>query len=189
MNLILSHRIDMDNSIRNAVEQAARRPKVRAAVGEVYAQLQREIDLRQPVCSSSGRCCRFEEFGHRLYVTTLELAAFAADRQTPPNQNWDGTGCPFQAGGLCSVHSIRPFGCRVFFCDPTASAWQNEQYERFHARIKRLHDDLDVPYHYVEWRQALILCHLAPAPATATPPPGPESALARKPLSLPQLPL
>src|SRR5689334_7182984 len=179
----------MERSLKEIVEEASRHPRVREAVADVYGLLQREINLRRPICSTSGRCCRFEDFGHRLYVTTLELAAFAADLGTDRNRTWDGTGCPFQAGGLCSVHPFRPFGCRVFFCDPTATAWQNEQYERFHARIKRLHDDLDVPYHYVEWRQALILCHLAPAPATATPPLGPESALARKPLSLPQLPL
>jgi len=53
------------------------------------------------------------------------------------------------------VHAIRPFGCRMFFCDATSTAWQNEAYEQFHARLKRLHEELGVPYFYVEWRQAL----------------------------------
>src|SRR5688572_7737954 len=111
----------------------------------------------------SGRCCRFEEYGHRLYVSTIELAAFLhATQQAGQSaqiaaamENWDGAGCPFQVGKLCGVHALRPFGCRIFFCDPTATQWQNEQYEQFHARLKRLHDDLNVPYFYVEWRQAL----------------------------------
>jgi hypothetical protein len=64
-------------------------------------------------------------------------------------------GCPFQVGGLCSVHTIRPFGCRVFFCDATSDGWQHEQYERFHGELKRLHDELRVPYQYLEWRDAL----------------------------------
>jgi Fe-S-cluster containining protein len=68
---------------------------------------------------------------------------------------WDGRGCPFQVGKLCGVHAVRPFGCRVFFCDPSSTRWLQEAYERFHERLKRLHDELGVAYFYVEWRQAL----------------------------------
>jgi hypothetical protein len=53
------------------------------------------------------------------------------------------------------VHRIRPFGCRIFFCDPTAQEWQSERYEVFHAELKRLHEALGVPYFYIEWREAL----------------------------------
>jgi hypothetical protein len=53
------------------------------------------------------------------------------------------------------VHPIRPFGCRIFFCDPTAQLWQEQQYQSFHARLRTLHEDLQIPYYYVEWRQAL----------------------------------
>jgi Fe-S-cluster containining protein len=141
-------------TLREIVERAAGRADVRAAVDNVYARLQGEIDQRKPRCGASGRCCRFEAFGHRLYVTTLELAAFV--QQVPAtNRPWDGTGCPYQIDGLCSVHDIRPFGCRVFFCDSTSDEWQHMQYERFHAELKRLHESLRVPYRYLEWRQAL----------------------------------
>ncbi|MEA2736401.1 MAG: hypothetical protein QOE14_2852, partial [Humisphaera sp.] len=86
-------------------------------------------------------------------------------------------GCPFQLDGLCSVHTIRPFGCRVFFCDSTSDEWQHQQYERFHGELKRLHEQFGVPYLYVEWRAALQQLDLTvPAP--------PED---RKHLSLPQL--
>src|SRR4051812_50089543 len=111
----------------------------------------------------SGRCCRFEEYGHRLFVTTLELAAFlheieqsTAAGKSAARPGWDGTGCPFQSGRLCSVHAIRPFGCRMFFCDATSTEWQNQAYEHFHARLKRLHEDLAVPYVYMEWRRGLV---------------------------------
>jgi hypothetical protein len=55
---------------------------------------------------------------------------------------WDGTGCPFQVAKLCGVHAIRPFGCRMFFCDPASTQWQNDAYERYHARLKQLHETL-----------------------------------------------
>jgi Fe-S-cluster containining protein len=131
-------------------------------VARVYEELQRDIDARRPLCMASGRCCRFEEFGHRLYVTTLELAAFVADLpEQAGTRDWDGTGCPYQVNKLCSVHAIRPFGCRVFFCDATSTQWQSERYERFHADLKRLHEALNVPYLYVEWRSALVALGLA----------------------------
>jgi Fe-S-cluster containining protein len=153
----------MDEEFRQHVLDAAGRPDVREAVGRVYADLQREIDERRPVCVVSGRCCRFEEFGHRLYVTTLELAVFSHGLATTParREPWDGTGCPFQERKLCGVHAIRPFGCRMFFCDATSTDWQNQAYERFHARLKALHEELGVPYRYVEWRAALKMLGIA----------------------------
>jgi len=143
-----------DQQLREAVMAASRRPEVLAAVGRVYGDLQEAIDARRPVCVVSGRCCRFDEYGHRLYVTTMELAAFVAQLDGP-GEAGDGRGCPFQVGRLCGVHAIRPFGCRVFFCDASAVDWQADVYEQFHARLKGLHEAMGVAYFYVEWRRAL----------------------------------
>jgi Fe-S-cluster containining protein len=145
------------NELEQAVRAASGRKEVREAVARLYDDVRAEIERRRPQCVMSGRCCRFEEYGHRLFVTTAELAAFAdaLPARTPSPTSWDGTGCPFQSGKICSVHAIRPFGCRMFFCDTSSTDWQNETYERFHARLKRLHEELGVPYFYVEWRRAL----------------------------------
>jgi Fe-S-cluster containining protein len=141
------------SDLRQWVTEAAGRAEVRAAVGRVYEDLQRRIEERKPICVISGRCCRFEEFGHRLYVTTAELAAFVAELGCVQGQAREG-GCAFQKGKICGVHAIRPMGCRVFFCDATATDWQREIYEEFHGRLKELHRDLSIPYTYVEWRFA-----------------------------------
>jgi len=144
-------------SLRSLVTAAAARPEVVLAVRQLYDDVQAEIQKRQPICQISGRCCKFEEYGHRLFVTTLELAAFMASGggDAPQSTHADGKGCRFQVGKLCGVHTIRPFGCRMFFCDTTATEWQQATYERFHGRIKALHEELGVPYRYVEWRAAL----------------------------------
>lgn len=138
--------------LRDAVERASDRADVRDAIDALYVHLQDVIDLRQPVCNASGRCCRFEEFGHRLFVTTMELAVFASEVESIELAT---SGCAYQADGLCSVHTIRPFGCRMYYCDPTAAQWQRDQYEYFHTKLRRLHEQHDIPYFYVEWRQAL----------------------------------
>jgi Fe-S-cluster containining protein len=88
----------------------------------------------------------------------MELATFAHDigRFAAPKP-WDGTGCPFQINKRCGVHPIRPMGCRLFFCDATSTVWQQQLYENFHSQLKRLHESLDVPYAYMEWRESLSL--------------------------------
>ncbi|QOV88661.1 hypothetical protein [Humisphaera borealis] len=148
---------DQSRQFAEQVLAAAGRPEVLAAVGEIYTRVQAEIDARQPVCQISGRCCRFESFGHRLFVTTAEMAAFRRQLPVPAPAaiRWDGTGCPYQIAGRCGVHGIRPFGCRIFFCDATSTAWQQAQYEQFHAEIRSLHGRFEIPYFYVEWREAI----------------------------------
>jgi Fe-S-cluster containining protein len=178
------------DGLKVAVESARDRADACASVRGIYGRLQVEIDRRKPVCVASGKCCHFEAYGHRLYVTTLELATFALDRMAPspgtPGEDWgegdferkaildipnhphpgplpvyrerELDGCPLQIGKLCGVHAIRPFGCRIFFCDSTATQWQQEQYELFHQELKQLHQRFDVPYFYVEWRTALAAC-------------------------------
>lgn len=171
-------------TLRQHVFDASRRPEVCEAVTRLYAALDDEVNRRRPLCVSSGRCCHFDEFGHRLYITTMELAAFMqglrqieAMKQQPsvvaekrglpilttshqqPLKN-KLPDCPFQIKKLCGVHAIRPFGCRMFFCDASSTIWQQEQYERFHAELKQLHGSLDVPYFYIEWRQALHLADI-----------------------------
>ena len=125
----------------------------RASLRSIYDRFEAERALRQPRCDRSGACCRFEAFGHRLFVTTIELAAF--EPAIPPRADFDGTGCPYQVDGLCAAHAVRPFGCRAFFCDRSSDDWQQTQYERFHAELRELHERFGVPYAYVEWREGL----------------------------------
>jgi Fe-S-cluster containining protein len=160
---------DQQRAFQDAVEIARRREDVRRAVRNVYLALQDAIDLRQPICRTSGRCCKFDEYGHRLFVTTMEFGTFLRelhDRTKARPFTGAGPICPFQIDNLCSVHDVRPFGCRIFFCDETATDWQQQQYARFHVELKRLHALLEIPYFYVEWRQAMELAypHVNPRP-------------------------
>lgn len=152
----------------DAVQQAVHSPLLER-IEAIYESFEAERQARRPICRQSGECCRFEAFGHRLFVTVLEMARFRQGLSgiSPEGAStpWDGTGCPFQVGGLCGVHPVRPFGCRAYFCDPTSTAWQNEQYERLHREIRELHELAGVPYLYVEWREALAAVGLSAEPA------------------------
>lgn len=133
-----------------------------ARLDEIYAEASRAIAKRGPACWASGRCCNFEAFGHRLYVTGLEAAHTVAqwNASRPPllleqvDAAESAGGCPFQRLNLCDAHHIKPLGCRLFFCDRTASEWQTDALERLHTKIKALHTG-GVPYEYAEWRHML----------------------------------
>ncbi len=160
-------RLDQDQQqiLREAVGRPVDRAAVLAELDGLYGAFQSLVDERKPRCDQSGRCCRFDAYGHLLFVTPIELIGFR-ERLSTPLGPWDGSpmpGCTFLLEGLCSVHPARPFGCRVYFCDPTATDWQREQYETFHDQIKNLHARFDVPYLYVEWREALKALDWLPA--------------------------
>lgn len=150
--------------------QAWRSAAQRGEVAERLRGLLDEIDLAVAgsgfACQRSGRCCKFESFGHRLYMTGLEVAWFRRLAGDPPVTVADGgmslpvldarrDGCPYQVDSACGVHKHRPFACRVFFCQEGSDDWQTKQYEAFQVKIKRLHEELGLPYRYMEWRQGL----------------------------------
>lgn len=142
--------------------EAGANPVIAGALEAVYAEVARQIERRGPACWASGRCCNFEQAGHRLYVTGLEAAYTLARAPAELRVTMTGIagarargGCPFQSGNLCGVHAIKPLGCRVYFCDRSAQAWQQELSERMLGEIRGLHDRFRVEYRYGEWRSML----------------------------------
>ena len=151
---------------------AVRLPGVDQAIGDVYARLDEAVSQRGPTCWISGRCCNFDAYGHRMYVTALEIAWVVAKkaRSDAPGigtkarrgseharaSDVDLKGaCMFQVDGLCGIHGIRPLGCRVFFCQEGTQDWQQDVYERFLSELRALHDAHGLPYRYMEWRAGL----------------------------------
>lgn len=130
-------------------------PDLAEMMGRFYADVDAEVAAHSPVCINRGACCKFKAFGHRLYVTDLELRYFVtgmAERWASPSG--DG-GCPFQRDGVCTARAHRPLGCRVYFCDPASRDWQGPLYERFLTRLKAMGDRLGIRYRYREWLSAL----------------------------------
>lgn len=141
------------------------RDDVRLVLDSIYDYAAEAAAQRGPVCDMSGRCCRFEEFDHRLYVTGLE-AAYTVTRLTEEHPaltedtllaSLTEGRCPFQSANVCDVHQLRPLGCRVFFCDPVAAGWQERLSEKLLEQIRRLHIQHNTPYRYGEWRAMLRL--------------------------------
>ncbi len=124
-------------------------PAWRAELAVLYAELDREVARLGPICELSGRCCRFQAYGHTLFVSTPEVR-FLLDRAPPPQRPLDrGESCPWQdEQGRCTARDARPLGCRVYFCDAKYQHPGQEIAERFIGRLKQLTETHGLPWNY-----------------------------------------
>ncbi|MFN0051717.1 MAG: hypothetical protein ACKV0T_05975 [Planctomycetales bacterium] len=113
----------------------------------LYQAVDGEIAAAAPVCQVSGRCCRFREYGHTLFLSRPE-AELLLEPGLPANAVIDEGSCPFQVQGLCTARERRPLGCRVYFCDPGYRETGEEITERYIRRLKQLHDETGTPWDY-----------------------------------------
>jgi len=120
---------------------------LQARVREIYREAERDIAAAGPVCQASGRCCRFKEYGHTLFLSNLEaevLLHAAPPFQRPVSSDF----CPFQVEKLCTAREHRPLGCRVYFCDPAYQETGQQISEKYIAKLKSLAEEFGVSWHY-----------------------------------------
>ncbi len=130
--------------------------EVRDELGALYREFDEAVAMMGPVCQLSGRCCRFKDYGHTLFLSAPEALLLVADAPQPPGQLDNGESCPWQdARGRCTARDARPLGCRVFFCDPSFETHAPELSETFLARLKQLASRHDWPWNYAPLHQHL----------------------------------
>jgi Fe-S-cluster containining protein len=121
----------------------------RAPLRALYADLDADVAALGPTCRLSGRCCRFAEHGHTLFVSAPEFALLRADAPPPCRPLDDGATCPWQDDlGRCTARDARPLGCRVYYCEPTYQEHAHRLSESYIARLKRLADAHGLPWAY-----------------------------------------
>src|SRR5438876_8739683 len=121
--------------------------KTRRLVLELYAEVDREVAAAGPVCVASGRCCRFKEYGHTLYVSNLE-AAVLLTAAPAYDQPVTADFCPFQKDNLCTAREPRPLACRVYYCDPAYQETGNQITEKYVQKLKALSLELEIDWQY-----------------------------------------
>src|SRR6476620_10464232 len=120
---------------------------VRNQVQELYRQVDAEVRAAGPVCVASGRCCRFKEYGHTLFVSNLEAEVLLTSAP-PYTRPVSADFCPFQVGNLCTAREPRPLGCRVYFCDPAFQDAGTAISETYLRRLKGLADESGTAWRY-----------------------------------------
>lgn len=149
------HAPGADNPILQAVRQAWNTPSLLADLAALYRQVDQRLAGEGSECLSCGKCCDFRNFGHKLYVSTAELALLA---KHPPVELAAARQmrCPYQQAGRCLARDARTLGCRVFCCRRQSTEWENALYEEFHGQIQRIHQSHCTPYVYAELTGALL---------------------------------
>ena len=142
---------------------------VRRAVLAVYEAADAAVAAAAPRCDASGRCCRFTEYGHTLFISAFEAELLLDGAPLTAEGPFTRDGCPYQVNGLCTAREARPLGCRIYFCDPTFQERMAEITEAAIASLKRIADAHDTGWHYAPLHHFLN-ARPAPAPAdTMTP--------------------
>lgn len=128
-----------------------------AEIEQLYRLLQDKLSGGAG-CRACGKCCDFESFGHRLYLTTPEWLYFRtklAENNIPLMLMTTGV-CPYRKDGKCSVYPWRFAGCRIFNCTGEADL-QSRLSEESISQMKLLCQTHSLPYRYVDLKTAINL--------------------------------
>ena len=107
-------------------------------------------------CQICGRCCDFESFDHRLFVTPPELMYLAANIGIENFKSMPGSRCQYNIDGKCSIYEYRFAGCRIFCCKSSPD-FQSKLSESALRKFKNLCEQFQVPYRYIDLPTALSL--------------------------------
>jgi Fe-S-cluster containining protein len=113
----------------------------------IYAEVDAAVKAASPRCDASGRCCRFEEYGHTLFLSRFE-AEILLESAPPYEKPVTRALCPFQVNNLCTAREPRPLGCRIYFCDPAYTEIGNAITEDAIRQLKALADEYETGWEY-----------------------------------------
>lgn len=150
------------------------RDELHQRLRELYAEVDAAVAAAGPRCEASGRCCRFKEWGHVLFLSGFE-ADLLLDSAPPYTTPVSPDGCPFQVNNLCTAREQRPLGCRIYFCDPAYEQIACTITETALSKLKRLAEEHDLP-----WRYAPL--HVFLNEGASAPPEAPSSRRVTLPL-------
>ncbi|MFA5250971.1 MAG: YkgJ family cysteine cluster protein [Phycisphaerae bacterium] len=125
------------------------------------AEIYREIDVKinnhselAGACIACGKCCDFESFGHKLFVTPPELIYLAANLHGENLKPMKTGRCPCQTNNKCTIYKFRFAGCRIFSCKGDAD-FQSGLSEMALKKFKAICEQFQIPYRYTDLATAL----------------------------------
>jgi len=126
-------------------------------VDEIYGWLETQLKNRRDLtgsCQICGKCCDFEKYDHRLFVTSPEIEYLTAKLGIDKIRPMTNGRCPYNEKGFCSIHKHRFSGCRIFHCH-SDKEFQSQLTEETLRKLKSLCEEFALPYRYVDLPTAL----------------------------------
>jgi hypothetical protein len=128
--------------------------EIAGAVAEVYEWIDSQIGQTASQCEACGKCCDFEDYDHRLFVTGAELIYFAAKIGPKKIKPMPAGRCPYNIDGECTVYPYRFGGCRIFSCKGDKD-FQSRLSEQAVEKFKAICEEFHIPYRYTDLATAL----------------------------------
>jgi Fe-S-cluster containining protein len=127
------------------------REKLFKNLKDIYDQLEQDLNGMDQPCTQCGLCCNFAEFGHKLYICSLEFAYVSKHLECDKVENFQT--CPYMKEKLCSARSYRMLGCRTFFRlhQDKDSIQAQDLYEKYLSQIKELYKTNKIPWEYKDF--------------------------------------
>lgn len=139
------------------MDRAERHAKIVERVEALYRRVASELERNAELagsCSACGKCCDFDAYDHRLFVTPPELIYLAAGLGRSDLKPMTTGRCPYNADARCTVHEHRFAGCRIFCCTGDAD-FQSRLTEDVLKELKVICTEFGIPYRYMDLRAAL----------------------------------
>lgn len=127
--------------------------KVASAYNWLDLQIQNNCE-NAGSCDACGKCCDFDSYDHRLFITTPELMYLVANIGAEKIKQMTTSRCPYNIADKCTVYKYRFTGCRIFSCKGN-SDFQGQLSESVSRRFKSICTDLQIPYRYTDLATAL----------------------------------
>ncbi len=132
-------------------------------IQNIYNQLDRHLEAANPHCDSCGKCCRFDDYDHKLFATTLEMLYFFHGLQTLQengifkNIRANPHACPFLFKAGCQIRDWRTAGSRYCFCQSLNRVFQSDLSESILKQLRSAHYQIGAIYLYADLRTWLDL--------------------------------
>jgi Fe-S-cluster containining protein len=126
-------------------------------VAEIYKWLDLQISDNSQFagkCDTCGKCCDFESFDHKLFVTPPELIYLTINLHGENLKPMKAGKCPYQTNDKCTRYDFRFAGCRIFCCKGDAD-FQSKLSESVIGQFKSLCREFQIPYRYTDLATAL----------------------------------
>ncbi|MDD5063864.1 MAG: YkgJ family cysteine cluster protein [Phycisphaerae bacterium] len=126
-------------------------------MAEIYKEIDAQINNHREsagVCIACGKCCDFESFDHKLFVTPPELIFLAANLHGENLKPMKTGRCPYQIDNKCTIYKFRFAGCRIFSCKGDTD-FQSGLSERTLKKFKAICEQFQIPYRYADLATAL----------------------------------
>lgn len=138
------------------VAGAAANKRLGKKVAEIYNWIEAQIadGKVKARCSACGKCCDFDSFDHRLFITPPELMYLTANIGRENVRPMATGRCPYNVEDKCTVYEYRFAACRIFCCN-AGRDFQSGLSEAVLTKLKSACAEFGIPYNYSDLATAL----------------------------------